>query len=565
MNRFVKKDVLKLNAQIINQKRIIICYNFIIWLVINFFPLVLALVMRQIINNLEGEKVFLSHSLLSLLLLLLGLLQSVFIIMGGKVDTGMRFDIRQRIRKNLILNTLKKKRIHCHTGEFVEILTNDVLVMEELISVEIDLLCRIIFAFVSLIVLLQINFRMTLMALIPMFLISQIMTQFRDKLKKQHHLSRDLSIEHSSLINDVIVGREAVQLLKAKKSVLSYLSDLGVKRKHQETQHRLLMLILNELTDLGNLLSIILLLLIAINEIKNGHLVMGDLLLFFILMGYVGAYNGLFTEAFSSFQYVENLLIRLQEVLKSRDNEKKWINELLWCQNSSKTKKELPMLKKIDVNMVLENTKNSIHFTVREGECLVVCGQSGSGKTRLLNALLNRESYEGDIIYEDDNVLEMNEFESIGFASQNPKFLDDTIVENVHLGRCSSKFKASLEIVNLYDELIHKIESGEKIGINGKRLSEGQRQRLAIARALTHTSNLLILDDSTSLLDAENETQMMNRLIELKYMIVMVSNRKNVLKMADKILLMNNDHGHYLGRYHDMKKNSDEFRSLMNE
>ena len=130
----------------------------------------------------------------------------------------------------------------------------------------------------------------------------------------------------------------------------------------------------------------------------------------------------------------------------------------------------------------------------------------------------------------------------IGLVPQNPFFLNDTILKNVcflsdykkeNLGRILK----CLKIAQLYEE-IKKFPRGIEtiIGENGKNLSGGQLQRLALARALYNKPDVLILDEATSALDQVNEEKIL-KILRLKgtITIIIVSHKMSNMRICDKI------------------------------
>ena len=129
------------------------------------------------------------------------------------------------------------------------------------------------------------------------------------------------------------------------------------------------------------------------------------------------------------------------------------------------------------------------------------------------------------------------------FSSQNPFFLNDTILKNVcflsdYKKENLEKILKFLKIAQLYEE-IKKFPRGIEtiIGENGKNLSGGQLQRLALARALYNKPDVLILDEATSALDQVNEEKILKILKRLKgtITIIIVSHKMSNMRICDKI------------------------------
>ncbi|MBE6889815.1 MAG: ABC transporter ATP-binding protein [Ruminococcaceae bacterium] len=193
-----------------------------------------------------------------------------------------------------------------------------------------------------------------------------------------------------------------------------------------------------------------------------------------------------------------------------------------------------------------EKSLENISFTLENGEVLGIIGGTGSGKSTLVN-LLQRfyDATEGEVLINGadvrsypDNLLR----KKLGIVPQKTELLSGTIRENMTMGRADitdEQIYAALETAqakeftdNLPDGLDAKILQG------GKNFSGGQKQRLAIARAVAKSPEILILDDSSSALDYATDAKLRKALKKLSMTIVIVSQRANSIRHADKIIVL---------------------------
>ena len=166
-----------------------------------------------------------------------------------------------------------------------------------------------------------------------------------------------------------------------------------------------------------------------------------------------------------------------------------------------------------NVNFAYETSKsnlfdNNLNFQFNKGDLVKIIGQSGSGKTTLSHLLIGfLEPTIGKILIDNIN---LNEFKSkqtfnVGLVSQNIYLFNDTIKNNIVFGNNiidEAKLKLSLESVNLNSEESFSLEN--YVNENGKNLSGGEIQRIAIARAIYNDAELIIFDEPTSNLDKTN-------------------------------------------------------------
>lgn len=557
--KLLTKMTLRLNRKLYRIHIKLIVVNFLVWLGISCVPLLISVVVSHIFDSLNGGREIPFYYLCGFLIAL-AFAQSLLIIAGGRFDTLMSFDIRQMIRKNMILNSFRQNKYD--SGAVIELLTNDASYFDQLVTVEQDVLCKFIFAVVSFILLLRINLEITLFVLVPMFIVSNIIFRLGERVRRNHMEARGSSLGYSAFINDVIGCRETIQLVGEKGPILDKLEELSAQRKTLSLRQTLLSHTLDQFTQFSGILSVALTLLFAIGQMRSGHLTVGQLTLVISLTGYISQYNGLLTEMFCAFKYGENTIRRLGHVLGNGDEHGKTVNEM--AQSApDEPEEQAPNAGSgshahtLDVD--IHSQKGRIQFQVRESELTVICGETGSGKSYVVDALTG---------YAPDSSAAVQPAR-VYAAYQEPKFLDETVEENVALSKATScihsKVSDALSAVNLAKELGDKMKANAKIGVNGKSLSEGQRQRLSIARALCHAgSGILLLDDSTSLIDYQNELDILDVLKRRKGMTILVSNRPNVLESADKIIVMKDGLIEDTGKWEVLKERNAVLRGLCN-
>jgi ABC-type multidrug transport system fused ATPase/permease subunit len=196
------------------------------------------------------------------------------------------------------------------------------------------------------------------------------------------------------------------------------------------------------------------------------------------------------------------------------------------------------------------NLIDRVSFTVNEGETFVVIGESGVGKTTLINLVLGflPKNISGDIRISDLSPWEVYEKYpgAISYVPQKSCIIAGTIRENISLGYdpvnfSDEEFWRVLDLVEL-SSFVKSFDDGldQIVTEGGSNLSGGQKQKLAIARALFTNPKLLILDEPTSALDGGADDNILNNLkkLEPKITFLIITHRYSTMKLADRILFM---------------------------
>jgi ATP-binding cassette subfamily C protein len=203
---------------------------------------------------------------------------------------------------------------------------------------------------------------------------------------------------------------------------------------------------------------------------------------------------------------------------------------------------------KINFSYKKKKILNSISFKIIKNEFIGIMGESGAGKTTLIEIILGLlKPDSGKILIDNKNSNEFPEIfrQIFSYVPQNSLIIGKTILDNVAFG-IPQKFIdqknviSSLNKVNFYsakDDFLRMV-----VGERGNKLSEGQKQRLIIARALYKNPEILILDEITSSLDGRNERFIIKEISKLKKnkTIILISHKKSSLLYCDKVLELKN-------------------------
>ena len=220
-----------------------------------------------------------------------------------------------------------------------------------------------------------------------------------------------------------------------------------------------------------------------------------------------------------------------------------------------------------------EEVLSDVTFTAKQGEVTALVGPSGGGKTtvsRLAARFWDPDS--GKITVGGMDVSKTDPEALLSLYSivfQDVTLFDNTIMENIRIGRRDATDEEVMEAGRMAQCLpfVEKLADGwnTMIGENGCELSGGERQRISIARAFLKDAPIILLDEATASLDAENETEIqkaLSKLIRNKTVLV-IAHRMRTVENADKIVILSSGHVTEVGSPEELLKRNGIFSHMV--
>jgi ATP-binding cassette subfamily B protein len=220
-----------------------------------------------------------------------------------------------------------------------------------------------------------------------------------------------------------------------------------------------------------------------------------------------------------------------------------------------------------------------LSFTLKAGEKLALVGENGAGKTTLIKLLLQfYQPTEGEILLDGTPIQAFDAtkyYQRFGVIFQDFVKFDLTVRENIAVGEISQlenqeRLKGAAH-KSLAQEVIQELPKGldQKLGRrfrDGKDLSGGQWQKIAMARAYMKDAEVLILDEPTSALDARAESETFKRFIDLTKgkTAVIISHRFSTVRIADRIMVLKNGSLLEIGTHKELMANGKLYAELFN-
>lgn len=192
------------------------------------------------------------------------------------------------------------------------------------------------------------------------------------------------------------------------------------------------------------------------------------------------------------------------------------------------------------------NVLEDASLMIRKGEAVAFIGESGAGKTTLADVILGLlHPQKGEVLMDGTDIYSIPKrwAKTIGFVPQNVFLIDDTVRHNVAFGIYEEEIEddkiihalKSAQIYDFIQGLPHGLDT--VVGEGGVKFSGGQRQRLAIARALYDNPDILVLDEATSALDNETESAVMQSIDALKgtKTLIIIAHRLSTIQNCNRV------------------------------
>ena len=494
-----------------------------------------------------GELYFASFIYIPLAIILLTFVKAVSmyfqIIMVNSLSLKITTNIQKRMFSKLIDSDLYQI-LSKPVGSLVSRIMNDLNILRETIVRLVNNLIRDVLTIIVMICMLfWFNWMLSLviLAIYPIAIRPIILIGVQ-----QRKASSELQEHLSKITSNLSESFQGIRMVKS-----FQLEKYEKRRNHRsfDTLYKRLLKLLSGRAKIDPILEslggvvIAVVVLVAVWQISNENIKVGDiagfitaLLMMVQPLRGLGTLNAVGQEGIAAIERIFFILDKKNKI-KNVKNAKdiKIIKGKISFQN---------VFFKYDKKIIL----NNISFDVNSGEKVAIVGVSGAGKSTIIN-LLPRffDITKGKIMIDDTNISDVTISSlrsKISLVSQETFLFEDTIMANIGFGLPrankyniikSAKMAAAHKFIsNLNDGYL------TNVGTSGFILSQGQKQRISIARAILKNSPILLLDEATSSLDTDSENQIQVSLDNLSKgkTTIIIAHRLSTIKNADKIIVL---------------------------
>jgi len=392
-------------------------------------------------------------------------------------------------------------------------------------------------------------------------------TIFLKKRKELDYKSFSRNSRNQSLLIQIISGIRDIKLNNAEKEKRWDWEDLQAESFEISVKQ----LKLSQMQSIGSQvidqLKNIMISYFSAKAVINGNMTLGMMLAVQYMIGQLNGPVGQILGLFNSYQDAKISLERLSEIHDQED-------ETIRTKNYDVPRSNLLEFKNVNFsyNKSKEYTLRNINLTIPEGKITAIVGMSGSGKTTILKLLLQYyEIDEGEIMIGNVNLNNINRKwwrDNCGVVLQDSFIFSDTIANNIIFNKYyidHDKFDKAVKTANI-SEFVDKLPLGyqTKIGSEGHGLSQGQRQRILIARAIYKAPKFIFLDEATNSLDSVNERTIMDNLSDFfeNRTVIIIAHRLSTIQNADQIIVFDKGEIVEIGNHDELMKRKNYYFNL---
>jgi len=554
------KELLSLNKYIKKYKFLILMGIFCV-ILSNFFAIYVPVFVRQGLDDAYFNSQLFGYSqsnILYKIIMFNALGFGIAIVMASVLKGVFMFFMRQTLvvasreieydQKNELF--LKYEKLgedfyrENYTGDLMSRITEDISNVRMYIGPAIMYFANVLFSFIMIITqMIMVNKHLAFWVIVPLPILSISIYYVSQRINLGNKKIQEQLSVITTHAQETFSGIRILKSFGAEKYFSKDFNDQGVEFQNRNLKLAMVNSLFFPLMMLLVGLSTIIVLYVGGREVEKGIFTPGNLAEFVIYLNMLiwpvaslGWTTALVQKASASQKRINDFLNREEVDLQSNDEELSLSKQIEFKQVSHRYS---------DKN---ENALSDISFKLSKGEIIGFTGKTGSGKSTLLQLLTKQIQVQSGLINIDDQSianLHLNAYRKmIAYVPQDVFLFSDTIEANIAFGVSEYSQEHLDEIIRItcLDKDIALFEHGKNtiLGERGVSLSGGQKQRVSLARALMKNSDILLLDDCLSAVDAETESRIIYNLKEVfnNKTVIITSHRVAPLQHADVIFIL---------------------------
>lgn len=478
--------------------------------------------LTQTLTNILLARNWHDFILLAIICFFIMLILNFLIPIVQNTDNYLQQDLNQQVRAKIVKHYYDDQKQHS-VADMQNRLTNDLTLINENYF---DNLFGVIYGtvlIISVLIYLILLSWQLLIVICIMVAVSLLLPRLTEKpLQKANQMISDSNQVYLDTLNDWLSGLEQIRQFLAGAKLFSVTANASKKLEDANVEQTSYIKLLEAVNGIVSALFGLILFILAGVLVKQGTITIGAL----IIVG--------------NFRFYLNQGINL---VTSGRGAMKGTTKLIEEVDQSASSVMVPKEKQGVVPASIETHNLKLQFPngeslafpdlqIKQGEKILLTGDSGAGKSTLFKLILGElKPSEGNVVYKDQNGNEITpDLSKIGYIPQDPVVFPATIEDNITMfnDQLDSKVKAAVKEVN-FDTDIDKFKDGlnEKLDLDKLNISGGQRQKIVLARAKVHDSDIILIDEGTSAIDQNATMDILKNLVNSKATIVFIAHNFN--------------------------------------
>ena len=533
----------------------------VLWGAFSMSSLLAGLIVRAFFDTLTGQaRLPTGTTGLIVLLVVLAVSRVAVWLTAGFVEILMRFTMSGLLRRNLLRHVLERpgaQALPYSIGEAISRFRDDAYQAEDNLDWSDEIVGQGLLAVGAFLILLHIDVRMTLIAILPLVVVIIVARRASAALGRYRAASSQATSQVTGAIGDILAAVQTVQAAGAEERTVARFRRLNEQRRKAMLADRLATQSLDAITANTVSLGTGLIMLLAAGLLRGGSMTVGDFALFVSYLGFIADFTAGLGKFLAHYRQTGVAFARMNDLSGGTLPTALVEHSPLHLRGplptvpppSRGTTERLLLLEARGLTYRHPQSGRGItavNLRLPRGALTVVTGRTGSGKTTLLQTLLGllpRQA--GQIRWNGHLVDDTASFlvpPRAAYTAQTPRLFSETLKQNILLGLPDDPeaLAAAVRGAVLEDD-VQQLQTGLEtpVGTRGVKLSGGQAQRTAAARMLARGAELLVIDDLSSALDVETERTLWERIFEQNdATCLVVTHLHAALQRADHIIVL---------------------------
>ncbi len=359
-------------------------------------------------------------------------------------------------------------------------------------------------------------------------------------------------------IEETISGQKVVKAYGQEKKVIEVFESRNKVYRDAAIKADVLSSVMGPLMNMMNNTTYALIALVGGVMIIRGYTTVGIVVTF---INYSRQFARPINQIASLYNTIQGAIAGAERVFEVIDEKPEIVN----CDNAIKVDKlkGAVAFEEVDFSYIQDQpVLKQVSFSARAGETIALVGPTGAGKTTIINLLTRFYDIDaGEIRIDNARISEYDVQDlrsKIGIVLQDTYLFSDSVIENIRYGKLSATDEEVVEAAKLANahQFIHRLPDGYNtvLSSEGANISQGQRQLIAIARAILASPDILILDEATSSVDTRTERHIQDGLLNLMRgrTSFVIAHRLSTIRQADQILVIKDGRVHERGTHDNL-------------